>query len=244
MNVPESLPQIIAFVLMLVPGLTWAVVKTWLVGIRDPDYGPGARVLSALFVSAVFLVFYSAVALVVFVQDYSLEVARGVLDIAYKTWPSWQIALTAFGLLVVVPGVTSYFVNRRRVKYTALLKDWKGNPKLDDEGNQKTKTKKRGINRPNSIPTAWDMAAYEKIEERWVRVRLAEKLYAGGYFGQGSYASTYPHGRDLFIQEQWQMATDGRFLAPVKNSLGVWVAVSDDAVVEWLASDPTEEGKS
>lgn len=241
MNVPESLPQIITFVLMLVPGLTWAVVKTWLVGIRDPDYGPGARVLSALFVSAVFLVFYTAVALVVFVQHYSLEVARGVLDIAYKTWPSSLVALTAFGLLVVVPGGTSYFVNRRRVKYTELVTDRKGVPKVDNRGNPKTKTKKRAINRPNSIPTAWDMAAYEKTEERYVRVRLAQNLYFGGYFGQSSYASTYPHGRDLFIQEQWEMGPTGRFLRRVPNTLGVWIPVADDAVVEWLESDPQEE---
>lgn len=244
MTVPESLPQIAAFILMLVPGLTWAVVKTWLIGVRDPDYGAGARVLDALFISAVFLVIYSAAALTVLIGNYSLEVARGVLDLAYKTWPSWAVALGAFGLLVIVPGVTSYFVNRRRVKYTAVVTDWRGNPKIDETGNQKTKTKKRGINRPNSIPTAWDMAAYEKIDERWVRVRLAEKLYFGGYFGQGSYASTYPHDRDLFIQEQWEMGTDGQFLRPVRNSLGVWVPVPDDAVVEWLDSDPIDKGVS
>lgn len=233
MSVPESLPQIAAFVLMLVPGLTWAVVKTWLVGVRDPDYGAGARILDALFISAAFLVIYSAVALMVFVRDYSLEVARGVLDIAYKTWPSWGVALAAFGLLVVVPGVSSYFVNRRRVSYTTVV--------TAQDGEQKTKTKKRSINRPNSIPTAWDMAAYEKITERWVRVRLGDKLYFGGYFGPGSYASTYPHGRDLFIEEQWEMGRDGRFLQPVKNSLGVWLPVPDNAVVEWLDGDPTEK---
>jgi hypothetical protein len=232
MNVPESLPQIAAFVLMLVPGLTWAVVKTWLVGVRDPDYGAGTRILDALFISAVFLVLYSALALVVFVGRYSLEVARGVLDIAYKEWPSWALALAGFGLLVVVPGLTSYFANRRRVTY-AILKE-------GPDGQPLTKLKKRAINRPNSIPTAWDKAAYESVTYRWVRVRVADKLYFGGYFGPGSYASTYPRGRDLFIEEQWEMGIDGRFKRPVANSLGVWLAVPDGAVVEWLASDPTE----
>lgn len=233
MSVPESLPQVAAFILMLVPGLTWAVVKTWLVGIRDPDYGAGVRILDALFVSAVFLVLYGAVALAVFVRHYSLEVARGVLDLAYTTWPSWAIALAAFGLLVVVPGVTSYLVNRRRVSYATVV--------TGRDGNSKTVTKKRSINRPNSIPTAWDMAAYEKTTDRWVRVRLGDKLYFGGYFGPGSYVSTYPHGRDVFIETQWEMGKDGRFLRPVKNSLGVWLAVPDDAVVEWLESDPVGE---
>ncbi|MRG60126.1 hypothetical protein GE115_09615 [Agromyces sp. CFH 90414] len=232
MNVPESLPQIAAFVLMLVPGLTWAVVKTWLVGIRDPDYGAGARVLDALFISAVFIVVYGASALVIFVFNYSLEVAQGVLERAYSTWPSWAVASALLGLLVVIPGVASYFVNRRRVDYEVTSKR--------SDGSVVTKTKTKLINKPESFPTAWDMAAYEGITVRWVRVRLDKEVYFGGLFGQRSYVSTYPHGRDIFIEEQWELDKDGRFLREVDRSLGVWLAVPESAVVEWLDGEPTD----
>ncbi|WP_127817671.1 DUF6338 family protein [Microbacterium sp. CPCC 204701] len=236
MNIPESLPQIAAFVLMLVPGLTWAVVKTWLVGIRDPDYGTGARILDALFISAVFLVIYSVAGLLIFVGDYSLEVARGVVDLAYKEWPSWAISLAVLALLVVVPGVASYFVNRRTVKYE--LK------KRKKDGSVETKTKKRLVNRPESFPTGWDMAAYEGITVRWVRVRLEKGVYFGGLFGNRSYVSTYPHGRDIFIEEQWELDDKGRFLREVERSLGVWLAIPDTAVVEWIDGEPNNQGGS
>ena len=53
--------------------------------------------------------------------------------------------------------------------------------------------------------------------------------------------STYPHENDTFIQMQWQMGPDGEFIAAVEASLGVWVPVTNDCIVEWLAAPADEE---
>ena len=68
----------------------------------------------------------------------------------------------------------------------------------------------------------------------WVRIRIADRVWVGGRFGETSYFSTYPEPRDIFIEEQYVMGDLGAFIEPVVRSAGVWVAVTDEYIVEWL----------
>ena len=93
--------------------------------------------------------------------------------------------------------------------------------------------------RYESTPTAWDLVT-TTTEAGWVRVRLADGVWVGGRFGNSSYFSTYPEPRDLYIQEQYVMSENGDFGEPLPSTGGVWVAIRDDYLVEWL-HDSTDE---
>jgi hypothetical protein len=75
----------------------------------------------------------------------------------------------------------------------------------------------------------------------WVRVRIAPGQWVGGRFADGSYFSTYPESRDLFIEDQYVVKEDGSFGERVPSSSGVWLSIRDDYVVEWLADEPGQE---
>jgi hypothetical protein len=56
--------------------------------------------------------------------------------------------------------------------------------------------------------------------------------------------STYPHARDLFIEQQYNMDKDGSFGRAVPGSSGVWLAITDQHVVEWIRStDASVKGR-
>ncbi|MGU3411286.1 DUF6338 family protein [Microbacterium sp. M1A1_1b] len=85
----------------------------------------------------------------------------------------------------------------------------------------------------DSVPTAWDWAATNP-SQRLVRVRLTDGRFVGGFFGPGSYVSTYPEPRDLYLSHQYQMNDDGSFAGPLPGTAGLWLEVSDEHIVEFL----------
>lgn len=44
-----------------------------------------------------------------------------------------------------------------------------------------------------------------------MRVRLAENVWVGGWFGQNSFLSGWPEPRDIFIESQWKIDETGAF---------------------------------
>ncbi|WP_343046780.1 DUF6338 family protein [Schumannella luteola] len=85
----------------------------------------------------------------------------------------------------------------------------------------------------SDAPTAWDYGN-KTVVGGWVRVRIAEGVWVGGVFGDDARFSTYPEARDLFISTPWNLGPAGEFQSPVAGSQGVWLAIKDDYVVEWL----------
>ena len=109
-TVPDSFPQVLIFIAMLVPGFSFVAVRTWYVGWRSPDYGAGSRILEALYVSAIFLVIYAGALAVGFGLS-SMWTGVGTLSglqawlvEGWKSAPAGWLALLAVVLLVVVPG--------------------------------------------------------------------------------------------------------------------------------------------
>ena len=80
------------------------------------------------------------------------------------------------------------------------------------------------------------------VREGWVRVRIAEGVRVGGVFDERSRFSTYPEARDLYITEQWNLDAAGDFESPVRQSQGLWVAIKDEYVVEWLLDEKDDQG--
>ena len=237
MTVPDSFPQVLIFIAMLVPGFSFVAVRTWYVGWRSPDYGAGSRILEALYVSAIFLVIYAGALAVGFGLS-SIWTGVGTLS-ALHAWlvdgwkgaPAGWLALLAVVLLVVVPGTTSALMVRRKSKIVV--------------GPDGTRTVvKARVNRNQSTPRAWDHAAYGAEDECFVRILSHTGVYVGGWYGEGSYSSTYPYEKDIFIAHQWRMNKEGEFVEPLTDSLGVWVPLTESCQVEWIAMPADDESSS
>lgn len=156
MSVPTSWTSAVIFMAMIVPGLSFATARVFFVGWRSPDYGPGARILDALYASAVFLVVYSSIA-VVLIGGTPTQVGERAQAI-WNEWPSLAVAVIAIGLLIVLPALCGWLVSARWRRFR-VIKDGVAKDIV------------RQVNRSRPIPRAWDFGAFEAVTPRFVRIR-------------------------------------------------------------------------
>ena len=214
MVIPTNGLAIISYLALLVPGVIFILVRSQLRGFRDVDRTVGGRLLLAFVVSVIFDAVYAAVLGPFMVQRVQSGAAVTPAEVAAAAW-----LFIATG--IVIPAVASW----------AVYGDGKVLRPLHE-----VVRKVRGSltdSRYEATPTAWDLAM-TTTEATWVRIRISDQVWVGGRFGDGSYFSTYPEPRDIFIEEQYVMGADGEFESPVEGSAGVWVAVTDAYLVEWL----------
>lgn len=57
-----------------------------------------------------------------------------------------------------------------------------------------------------------------------LRVTLDDGRVVGGFFGENSLAAYSSHGRDLFLEQRWQLDEESWFVSPVEGSYGLWIA--------------------
>ncbi|MFF1634941.1 DUF6338 family protein [Leifsonia sp. NPDC058248] len=233
MSIPDSVPQIVLFVLFVLPGITFTTVRVALVGTKAADFSVPARILEALFVSVIF----DAVYLFVFGDWISQQIREKRNPVTDAPQP---VALLAILMLVIVPALVAvlFYLRIRRVP----LADPEGRPRLNRRGKQK-----RGFRRTSnyrSTPTAWDFRAYSLKAGSFVRVRMESGVYIGGWFSTRSYLSTYPHGRDMYIESQWKIDRNGDFQGKIVGTNGVWVSLTDKSVVEWVDQAPEKESEN
>lgn len=84
------------------------------------------------------------------------------------------------------------------------------------------------------IPKAWDFY-FRQGRPCWVLVTFKDGVRVGGVFGPNSFASSYPDEEDLYLETVWKVDAKGRFLEPVKDSLGALVRHTDVKLVEFWA---------
>jgi hypothetical protein len=124
----------------------------------------------------------------------------------------------------IVPAATAYMFHFRTA--------WRDNP-TDAKFRLKLKRALRTTYR--TTPTAWDHIARVR-GSCFVRVRLADGKFIGGWASKETFVSGYPESRDIFIASQWAVDDKGIFLHRIEGTLGVYVPLPDNTVVEWLAA--------
>lgn len=210
---------------MLLPGFSYVAARTVAVGWRGNDRTSGGRILDAIGVSALFLVTYaSAAALaagdVANIETWATETSRNL----GSGWTSAVLLL----LLVIIPGALGWLLHVRYMRVAT---------------NSRRRPHHKIVRSNRERPTAhgWDWGVYRAVTPRFVRITLETGKFIGGWFGHKSYGSTHPHSRDLFIEEPWVLDENGAFLHKLNNGLGIWVAITDDRYVEWLAAPRSPE---
>lgn len=90
-------------------------------------------------------------------------------------------------------------------------------------------------------PTAWDYI-FGKREAYWVIVHLKSGIKIGGKYDCSSYTSSYPYTHDIYIEELWGVDDDGKFLHPIEQSKGMWIAGEEILGVEFFSLFKNENG--
>jgi len=221
MNVPANAFGVLALVVLVLPGIVWVSVRTAVRGRRPNDADVAGRVLQALVISVALDAAYLLVLGPAAVRRLTAATDPGAAGIR-------TTAAAVLVLGIAVPALLAYLVHgepewkpvhRRAPKWLALPR--------------RTTTQQ-------SIPTAWDKAAPNL--GGWVRIRLADGKWVGGWIGDGSYVSTYPEPRDIYVSDQHDMAKDGTIGAMLPDSAGFWIALQDGDLVEWTNAPPTPPG--
>lgn len=214
MQFPSSIVQLALFVIALLPGMTYAAVKEYCVGAREVENDAPSRVLKAIYVSLVFSVVYAVVGLLLVGGELKTAPQRAFDGIS--GWNGWAQGAALLIAVIGLPGLIAL------IRYKGLEPQRKA-PWI----------RLRRLGYTNE-PRAWEGAAAYADTERFVRVLLPDGSYVGGWYGNASRMGLYPIGRDLFLEHQWNMNPDGSFHSPVENGRGLWIAVSDSVVVEWM----------
>jgi hypothetical protein len=221
--VPTTVFQVAAVIVFLLPGLVYAVVRRARKGFRPDDLALDSRIAQALVISVLLDATYVTVAAgVSLVWNWSLfdTMFRLTADGVEVVGIGW-VALTVIACCGLIPAALAFFIHlpyRARWKHSGE----KGFPLKFD----------RTI-RYSDVPTAWDRATSDPAY-RMIRVLFPDGRWVGGFYGPGSYVSTFPQPRDLFISHQYFMTKRGQFRGPMPLTNGVWLRISDDHVVEFL----------
>lgn len=236
MPFPTTAFEVVAVITLLVPGLVYELVRRGLRGFRFDDLTIDARVAQALVVSV-------------------------VLDAVYLTvlGPHVHVVLSFSGDNVVVehPATLGVAVLIGALAVPAMLASvryspyrLRSRPATSAGPNLRRRLHASVLRRfpfqlerkvfYTGVPTAWDWGATNPAQ-RMVRVRLPDGRYVGGLFGPGSYVSTYPEPRDLYLSHQYHFEEDGSFGAPAPNAAGLWLRISDDHIVEFFLPSYTDD---
>jgi hypothetical protein len=219
-DVPTDAFGVLALVVLVLPGIVWVSVRTAVRGRLANDADVAGRVLQALVIS----VTLDAV--------YLLALGPAAVDRLIATADDPNAAgarTTAAAVLVLgvaVPALLAYLVHGEPV--------WKP---VHPRAPKWLKIPRRTTTQ-QSTPTAWDRAAPE-LGGRWIRIRLADGKWIGGWYGNGSYISTYPEPHDIYVSDQHDVAADGMIGDQVPGTAGFWVALKDGDIVEWINPPPT-----
>ncbi|CAM3265892.1 DUF6338 domain-containing protein [Nocardioides dubius] len=213
MPIPSSATQVLVTLILIVPGFVFQGVRIRLRGRTPGDTEMTTRILSAITLSAVFALAYILVLGTAVAEPGRLQ--HNVLDSPRR------FALLGLAAAFLVPAATAFIV--ARVAATGRWQRLSGRLLSD----QWTRTDPR--------PSAWDVA-FQNIGPCYVRVRDGDGSWFAGWFGEESYASSWPDPRSLFVEVSMQVSTDGTIGAPVDGSTGAIIDCTGAVLIELLAS--------
>ncbi|WP_157446539.1 DUF6338 family protein [Cellulosimicrobium sp. TH-20] len=218
---PQTWTQITVLLTAVLPGFVYQVSRRR-VGGPDPEARDlGERLLHAIAASAVFASVY-AVVLGPAILD---RVRRPQLAIDEIRELGWMFLL----LVVVVPWAAA------RVRFYVTTSQWWGRLRTWGVGTFKLRRQW------DPTPSAWDFA-FNRASVGWVRVQTPHG-WVGGWFGEDSFASSFPDPQELFIEVGYIMEEDGTFSSEISAPGGVLVNCREVRRVDFIPaeSEPEEQ---
>lgn len=208
--------QALTVLAVVIPGFVYQGVRSRLRGPSPGDQDLGLRLIRSLAASGLFALIYAFVLGPVVVKPVRTPIHA--LD---------SPRTTAVYLLVLVFGVPTAAAAALHFREVSRLYP-----------NESLRQKFRVY---HPTPTAWDFAV-ARVAPGFVRVLTKDGMWVGGYAGAGSFYSTYPEPREMFVEQAWQLDGDGAFVRPVDGTAGVWIKCDDAPIVQFLM-DTGSNGK-
>jgi hypothetical protein len=207
---PSTFIQAAILLIAVLPGLIFGVVRTSLRGFGEQDATNANRILQAFVVGIFIDVLY------VLILGRSLVALTNSQQLA--TADPRTVAWLVMTLGFVLPAALALLTYARRFE----LRSFERLPfRLP-----------MPVTPYRSSPTAWDYIA-PRQGGKWIKVRLPDGKWAGGWYSVRSYISTYPQPRDIFIEDQHYVDDDGTIGDIVEDTAGMWISIPDGAVVVW-----------
>lgn len=211
MQPPTTVAQLTIVLLLILPGVTYQLVRERSRGLYPAHKDLGERIIRALTASAVLNTVY-----VIIGGDWAVNLIHD----RNKGWLSGAAsdyrftAVTALALLVVVPAATALGVSLWTGRRRSAIYD--------------------------ATPTAWD-DAFKNRAHCFVRVRLKSGQWVGGWYGDRSYASSYPQPADIYLQTAWDVSSEGFFRKPLEQSGGIYIRIDEIECLDFIEKS-REEG--
>lgn len=202
--VPGTVQQLTILLILVLPGVFYQAVREHLRGAIAAEQEPQNRLLRAIAAGALLDAVY-AVAAGPWLVD--LLVGNGAGPLAGASSRPREAGLAALLLVVLVPAGIAW-----------AEAAW---------------GRRRRRARYEPTPTAWD-ALFRDRGSCFVRARMKNGLWVGGWLGTRSAVSAFPQQGDVYLQAQYRMGPDGRFLGRVPGTGGVYLRAADVDVLELL----------
>lgn len=221
MTVPNSVIQLLVTLVLVVPGFVYQIARIRLRGRLPTDTELSTRIVHALVASTLLALAY--------VFAFGSLLTEAIQDRGGVTGhPRLAAALALLGVLLV-PAVaaalpTLKHLDRRHPIKSMRPENWK---------------------RFDSRPTAWD-AAFGEASPGFIRVRMRDGTWYAGYFGENSYASSFPDPQNLFLEYSYAVDEMGKIGEVVPSSAGAVLDCTDAVLVEFVRpadlAGPTASG--
>lgn len=234
MTVPGSITQLLILLVLVVPGFVYQTMRIRLRGRTPSDTELSTRILLAIIGSTFFALVY------VLVLGPYLADAAGLRREDLLDHP--RLAAVA-GLLAAI-GIPAGLALLQVLAPRFLA--WLGS-KFGWWTQISSSTMWRRLTGPlrpanwsqiDSRPSSWDVA-FSGARPGYVRVRMKDGTWYAGWFGESSYASSFPDPQSLFVERSFRVSPDGEIIGEVANSVGAVIDCRDAALVELLS--PGEE---
>ncbi|OIJ63616.1 DUF6338 family protein [Streptomyces mangrovisoli] len=201
---PSTVEQLAILVLLILPGTSYLFARERLLGIREAEQEVNNRFLRALGVGVLLDAAY-----LIAVGPHLVRLLRGGAKDRALAGVADQPRAAGLWLLVLVVVV----------------------PTLVAWGEARWVRRRRAAVHEET-PTAWD-ALFQDRGACFVRVRLKNGGWAGGWYGRRSCASSYPQPGDLYLESQYRMEPDGTFGPRMPGTAGLYVRAADVDLLEF-----------
>jgi hypothetical protein len=100
----------------------------------------------------------------------------------------------------------------------------------------------KGLLHPH--PTAWDWF-FDSRQPVFVKIHLKNDRIIGGYFGKGSFASSYPLDGDLYLRVVYSLDNENHFKKAIPYSRGLLIRKDEYSYIELFDVPPqTQQTKT
>lgn len=215
--IPSSATQVLVTLVLIVPGFVFQGVLIALRGRTPSDADLSSRIMRAIVTSTIFGLIYIAAAAPEIVsvsraQDEALEHLR-------------RYALAGFAAAIGIPALTAcgWHLVRTTDWWKALV----------------AKVRPSNWTVVDPRPSGWDVA-FEAVAPSFVRVQMKDGGWYAGWFGENSYASSWPDPPTLFVELSYHVDTTGTIGDVVDGSAGSVIDCTEAVLVE-LLQPPTND---